>query len=178
MSEDNLKITIGLLVGLIGLLSTVIKMYHDKNREIELKLSDKKYSTYSEIITTLFDLINKQKGLNNFTEDEILNRVMDVKRDLILYGNDAIIKKFCEWEENQLKKKRLWIWVELVALARQDMGNKRTKIKADDILKSLLNEQNDYKEFKKNTYEFLNLFHQISRIIKPKKTVGMKPIRK
>lgn len=149
MSEQNLKILIGILAALIAFLSTVIKMYHDKNREIELKLSDKKYSAYSEIIATLFDLINKQKGLNNFTEDEILFRIMNVKRDLILYGNDKIVAKFFEWEDNQHNKKRLWVWVELVALARKDMGNKWTNITADDILKSLLSEQDDYKEFKK-----------------------------
>ena len=50
MDEQTLKLIIGLLSGLILILVTVIKMSHDRYREIKLKLSDKKYETYSEII--------------------------------------------------------------------------------------------------------------------------------
>lgn len=94
MDELTLKLIIGLLSGLILFLVTVLKMIHDRYREIKLKLSDKKYETYSEIIATLFDLVNKQKGLNNVTDDEILQRFLNVKRDLLLYGSDKIIRKF------------------------------------------------------------------------------------
>jgi hypothetical protein len=123
-------------------------MYHDQYREIKLKLSDKKYDTYSEIIATLFDLVNRQKGLKEFSDDELLLRIMIVKRDLLLYGNDQIIRKFFDWEINQLSGKRLWNWAELAALVRKDMGNARTKINADDILKSLLSSTDDYEAFK------------------------------
>ncbi len=74
---------------------------------------------------------------------------MDVKRDLILYGNDKIIKKFFEWEDNQLKQGyRLLNWAELAAIARKDMGNRWTIVSADDILRSLFNDKNEYIEFK------------------------------
>lgn len=148
MDELTLKLTIGLLSGLILILITVLKMYHDRYREIKLKLSDKKYDTYSEIITTLFDMVNRQKGLNKITDVEILQRLMNVKRDLLLYGNDRTIRKFFEWEENQLTGKRLWNWAQLAALVRRDMGNRWTTINADDILKSLLSPNDNYKEFK------------------------------
>ena len=153
MDEMTLKLIIGLLSGLILFLATIIKMYHDRYREIKLKLSDKKYETYSEIIATLFDMVNRQKGLNKVTDDEILQRLMNVKRDLLLYGNDKIIRKFFEWEVNQLTGKRLWNWAELAALVRKDMGNRWTSITADDILKSLLSATDNYGEFKR---ELLN----------------------
>lgn len=153
MDELTLKLIIGLLSGLILFLVTVLKMFHDRYREIKLKLSDKKYETYSEIIATLFDMVNRQKGLNTITDDEILQRLMNVKRDLLLYGNDKIIRKFFEWEINQLTGKRLWNWAELAALVRKDMGNRWTNITADDILKSLLSATDNYQDFKK---ELLN----------------------
>jgi hypothetical protein len=140
---------IGLLSGLILILVTVLKMSHDRYREIKLKLSDKKYETYSEIITILFDMVNRQKKLIQITDDAILLRMLNVKRNLILYGNDKIIRKFFEWEENQLTGKRLWNWAELVALVRKDMGNRWTKITADDILKSLLASNENYEDFKR-----------------------------
>jgi len=153
MDEMTLKLIIGLLSGIIVLLATVLKMYHDRYREVKLKLSDKKYETYSEIIATLFDMVNRQKGLIKISDDKLLLRLMTVKRNLLLYGNDAIIKKFFEWEINQLTGKRLWNWVELAALVRKDMGNRWTKISADDILKSLLSANENYEDFKK---EMLN----------------------
>jgi len=148
MDDTTLKLIIGILSGIIILLETILKMYHDRYREVQLKLSDKKYETYSEIIATLFDMVNRQKGLNQFTDDEILLRIMNVKRNLLLYGNDKIIKKFFEWEINQLTNKRLWNWVELAALVRKDMGNRWTNITADDILKSLISTTDDYLDFK------------------------------
>jgi hypothetical protein len=148
MDEVTFKLIIGLLSGIIIFLGTILKMYHDQYREIKLKLSDKKYETYSEIIATLFDLVNRQKGLKQFKDEELLLRMMTVKRDLLLYGNDRIIRKFFDWELNQLSGKRLWNWAELAALVRKDMGNARTKITADDILKSLLSPTDDYKVFK------------------------------
>ena len=153
MDELTLKLVIGLLSGLILILVTVLKMFHDRYREIKLKLSDKKYETYSEIIATLFEMVNRQKGLNKATDDEILQRLMNVKRDLLLYGNDKIVRKFFEWEINQLTGKRLWNWAELAALVRTDMGNRWTNITADDILKSLLSATDNYEDFKR---ELLN----------------------
>src|SRR5690606_37464325 len=122
MDETELKIALAILSAFSLTLVTFIKIQSDKIRDIKAKLSDKKYSTYHEILAILFDLINQTKGLKTVSEYEILKRVMDVKRDLILYGNDKIIKKFFEWEDNQLKQGyRLWNWAELAAIARKDM---------------------------------------------------------
>lgn len=149
MNESELKIALAILSTISLILVTYIKIQSDKIRDIKAKLSDKKYSTYHEILTILFDLINQTKGLKTFSDDEVLNRIMDVKRDLILYGNDKIIKKFFELEDNQLKGGyRLWNWAELAAIARKDMGNRRTRISADEILRSLFTNKNEYAEFK------------------------------
>ena len=149
MDETVLKLLVAILSGVIILLGTVIKMYHDRYREIQMKLSDKKYETYSEITATLFDMVNRQKGLKDMSDDQLLLRIMNVKRDLFLYGNDKIMRKFFEWETNQLTGKRLWNWAELTALVRKDMGNRWTGITADDVLKSLLSPGEDYKALKK-----------------------------
>ena len=154
MDDITVKIIIAILSSSVALLLGIIKMYNDRLREIKLKLSDKKYHTYSEIVGTLFEMINRQKGLSKIKDEQILKKIMDVKRDLFLYGNDAIIKKFFEWEDNRLSGKRFWNWVELAVLVRKDMGNRWTRITADDILKSLLNENDDYDSFKN---ELLNM---------------------
>lgn len=148
MDETTTQLIIVGLSSAVAILLGLLKMYHERYREIKLKLSDKKYETYSEILSTLFDMVNRQKGLNKMTNDEILQRLMNVKRDLLLYGNDTILRKFFEWEVNKLTGKRLWNWAELAALVRKDMGNRWTNITADDILKSLISDGENYEAFK------------------------------
>ena len=76
MDDITAKILLGVLSTTVLLLLGLLKMYHDRLREIKLKLSDKKYDTYFEIIATLFELINRQKGLSKITDDEIFKRMI------------------------------------------------------------------------------------------------------
>lgn len=150
MDEQTLKILLAIFSTSTVIFATWLKIQSDKIRDIKSKLSDKKYQAYHEILSILFDLINQTKKLTSVSEDEVLLRIMNVKRDLILYGNDKMIAKFFEWEDNQLKSAyRLWNWAELAAIARKDMGNRRTKVNADKILRSLFNNADDYVNFKK-----------------------------
>ena len=150
MDEQTLKILLAIFSTSTLIFATWLKIQSDRIRDIKSKLSDKKYQTYHEILSILFDLINQTKELKSVPEEQILLRIMNIKRDLILYGNDKMINKFFEWEDNQLKVAyRLWNWAELAAIARKDMGNRWTKISADKILRSLFESKNEYMEFKK-----------------------------
>lgn len=150
MDEQTLKILLAIFSTSTVIFATWLKIQSDKIRDIKSKLSDKKYQAYHEILSILFDLINQTKKLTSISEDELLLRIINVKRDLILYGNDKMVAKFFEWEDNQLKSAyRLWNWAELAAIARKDMGNRRTKVNADKILRSLFNNSDDYVSFKK-----------------------------
>lgn len=81
-------------------LTTLTTYYYNQYRDASLKLSDKKYSTYSEVVKILFDMVKEKKGLLEYTHDELLSRIIDVKSDLILYGSNKIVKQFLKWEEN------------------------------------------------------------------------------
>ncbi|WP_421977645.1 hypothetical protein [Roseivirga seohaensis] len=150
MDEQTLKILLAIFSTSTLIFATWLKIQSDKIRDIKSKLSDKKYQTYHEILAILFDLINQTKNLKSVSEDEVLLRVMNVKRDLILYGNDKMVNKFFEWEDNQLKRAyRLWNWAELAAISRKDMGNRWTRVNADKILRSLFENKLEYEDFKK-----------------------------
>ncbi|MBL0309179.1 MAG: hypothetical protein IPP77_05740 [Bacteroidetes bacterium] len=149
MSQSSLQVLIGVLSILVVLITVFLKKSHDELRDVKSKLSEKKFDTYNEILAVLFDIVKQQQKLTTISEDETLSRLMNVKRDLMLYGNDKIIRKFFEWEENQLKVGyRLWNWAELAALARRDMAYQSTSITADDILRSLFRNRHEYLEFK------------------------------
>ena len=150
LNKQTLEILLAILSTLTVIFGAWLKIQSDKLRDIKSKLSDKKYNTYQEILSILFDLITQTKKIKEIPENEILLRIFNVKRDLILYGNDKMIEKFFEWEDNQLKGAyRLWNWAELAEIARKDMGNRWTKINADQILRSLFTNKKEYVEFKK-----------------------------
>lgn len=150
MDEQTLKILLAIFSTSTLIFATWLKIQSDKIRYIKSKLSDKKYQTYHEILAILFDLINQTKDLKPVSEDEVLLRIMNVKRDLILYGNDKMVDKFFEWEDNQLRRAyRLWNWAELAAIARKDMGNRWTKVNVDKILRSLFDNKQEFEDFKK-----------------------------
>lgn len=150
MDDTLLKLTIGLLTAFATVVSALLYIANNTKRDAINKVNDKKYKVYSEILEVLFDLIKKQKGLALTSEDDVTQRMINIKRDLLLYGNDASVRKFFAWEEALGKGgRRLWIMAELAALVRKDMGNRWTTVSADDILKSLMNEQKGYRKFKK-----------------------------
>lgn len=151
LDDSLLKLYIGLLAALVALLGTLLTLSNGTKRDALNKVNDKKYKVYSEILDVLFDLIKKQKGLPTTSSNDMVQRFIDIKRDLLLYGNDRSVRKFFEWEMAQDKGgRRLWIMAELAALVRKDMGNRWTRITADDILKSLVSDSKNYEEFKRD----------------------------
>jgi hypothetical protein len=150
MNDIILKLSIGLLAALVALLGTMLTIANNTKREALSKLNEKKYKVYSEVVQVLFDLVKKQKGLKTTSGEDTTQRMIDIKQDLLLFGNDRTVRKLFEWEEAIGKGGlRLWIMAELAALVRKDMGNRHTGITADDILRSLLSDKADYRAFKK-----------------------------
>ena len=134
-----------------GVAPFVIQHYYNLYRDVQLKLSDKKYNCYAEIVNILFDILQEIKGIKKKTSDkELLRRIFSIKTNLFLYGNDDVVKKFSKWEKETSQKKQFKIWTELAVLVRKDMGNKDSKIDSDFILKSIFSNEEEYKEFKKN----------------------------
>jgi len=139
------------LIGTIPIAGFFIKHYYDLYRDVQLKLSDKKYNCYAEIINILFDLLQENKELKKKTSDkELTKRVFSIKTNLFLYGSDGVIKKFDKWEKENSQKKQFKIWTELAILVRKDMGNKYSKIDSDFLLRSIFSNEEEYNKFKKS----------------------------
>ena len=143
-----------LAVGILALISTVlvciIKMQHDKISSIKNQLSDKKYNVYNEIFSIYFDLVREGKGYMP-TNSNLPDRIIRIKKDLLIYGTDEINKKFIEWHtncgtSNEIPNFRNYI--SLFLLIRKDMGYKKSKLTEDDIIDMLTGNKNETKIFK------------------------------
>lgn len=142
---------------LTAIVTALLFVIRQRNEEIQLiqnKLSDKKYAVYSEVLTILFDVMYSQKGLRILDKDELPKRLLEVKKNLIIYAPDEIFKKFLDWNVAAQKAEGLahsLLFFELILLIRKDMGNKFTTVTIDDIIRSIV-KVSDFDEFKKTLY--------------------------
>jgi hypothetical protein len=134
-------------------LGFVIKEQLDKIKTIQNQLSDKKYKLYHEIYSLFFDIFKQQKGLQDNNNNDLVIRLIDIKKDLFIYAPDNIVKKFLEWNRyinNHLGDiKHIAVFLELFILIRKDMGNDKTEITNLDILRSIMSNDEEFNNIKK-----------------------------
>ena len=142
---------------ILGTLSTFLiwRIQHQKEKikNIESQLSDRKYKMYSELIYLLFDITNAEKIGETITQQEIVKRIIGIKRDMFLYAPDEMFKGFTNWTLELGKQTNstthFKTYFELMKLARKDMGQKETKIKLDDFMLFYMQDESEYNKFKK-----------------------------
>ena len=90
-------ILVAVLILISSGLGYIIKEQREKIKLIKSQLSEKKYNLYHEIYSIFFDIIKSEKGRKKSTVNSIGTRIIDIKKDLLIYAPDIIVKKFMEW---------------------------------------------------------------------------------
>jgi hypothetical protein len=71
---------------------------------------------------------------------------------MFIYAPDKILKKFLNWSNNTEQEtnefKRIQSFNELLILIRKDMGNHRTRINKDDVMRSIISYEEEFIKFK------------------------------
>ncbi|MBU2019063.1 MAG: hypothetical protein KJ941_05405 [Bacteroidetes bacterium] len=137
------EIAVVLLVILTSGLGYIIKKQHDRIKDIQSQLSEKKYNVYHEIFSIYFDLIKDSKTKKTISTEKLGIRIMDIKKDLLIYAPDNILQKFIEWtrytNNNETTDMRHFlIYIELFRLIRMDMGYPKTTLSEDDVWKLIM----------------------------------------
>ena len=122
---------------------------HEKERResVERQLSEKKYETYITLIDIFFELMKLGRVNNPKKLASILDRMYDANKNLMLYGSDEVINTYQKFLETARKngKADLNLFGNIIIAIRKDMGNPKTKITSDDILRQLLRDYDDAK---------------------------------
>ena len=146
-----------LILWALGICSTylffVLQKKNDKIKNIESQLSDKKYKVYHDIFSTIFDLLKDSKKIKPIDNSELVERLIDIKKDMIIYAPDEVLRKFLQWQnfvgDNPSDQGHFNIYLDLLVLIRKDMGNSKTEINKDDILRSIMTSTEEFNKFKK-----------------------------
>lgn len=158
MMEYSLSIS-ELLVAVLTLvgagLGYQIKTQHEELRMVRSQLSERKYQMYSEIFQLFFDLMKDQKGLTKPQKQQVMvSKMMDVKRDMVIYAPDHIFKQYNLWYRHisgvnaSDTAESLRIYLDLFVMIRKDMGHSKTTIDKDDILRLITQKDTDFNQMK------------------------------
>lgn len=153
MNENIVTIIAAGLSGIVAILLFLLQRKNEQLKIVKEKISDKKYEAYNQVLSIFFDLFKSVKNLKNVNEKQLSNKIIDLKKFLLLYANDDILRKFFDWnksaqtEENRLAQFDKYL--ELMILIRKDMGNPDTKITTDEVLRSLADSEETYLELKR-----------------------------
>lgn len=141
------------LIYALGLILTftlfIIQRQKRTIKEISARLYDKKYNLYNEVLSLFFDIL-KGKDSKDIDElaTEIGHRIIDVKKELLLYAPDHILKKFIEWSNfatnnTENNRKHIQIFIEVMTLVRKDMGHPKTAFNEEDFWKLIMKSDQD-----------------------------------
>lgn len=134
-----------------GLLFFLLNKQNDKIKNIESQLSDKKYKTYHELFSIFFELLKGQKNIKESNEKDTVEKLIDIKKDMMIYAPDKVLNKFLEWQnfvgDHPSDQKHLIIYLDLLVLIRKDMGNSKSQITRDDILRSIFSSSDEMLKF-------------------------------
>lgn len=156
---------INLFLGIISTVATVIcallgAMLHRKTERIKImegQLSEKRYSAYAKLYDFFYEVFKNTKDKKYTTDKEMRNKLIDAKKELIMYGTDEVVFAMNKYL-NSLVDTNTYIqldyFLDVMLLIRKDMcGN--TNLDRDDILLSIMQDKNElqkFKEMKRNNF--------------------------
>lgn len=144
------ELAVCVLTIIASALGYIIKRQHDKIQVIQNQISEKKYEVYNEIFGIFFDLMRQGKGYKLEGDKNLPNRIIRIKKELLIYGTDDIIKQFTIWHtccNSPTPLTNMKHYLKLFTLIRKDMGYKNTRIKEKEILRFIMGDDYEFEKF-------------------------------
>jgi hypothetical protein len=126
----------------LALLAGVGWLYrHERERRasVERQLSEHKYGAYIELLNIFFDMFKATRKKTTMPQTKLVDRMTDANKDLMIYGSDDVALTYQRWMEKARRGHPvLRDFGEVVIAIRRDMGNPKTRMTPDDVLRQLI----------------------------------------
>ena len=132
-----LSILISAIVALAGI---IIAKQTEKLRTMREQLSEKKYKAYADAVKMFYSILKDAKAHRTTKNDEMMGKMIDIKRDIFMYGSDKVFKAFNTWLLSTTfsnDKAQFAAFLDFVLEMRKDLCNGKTKLTKHDILLNL-----------------------------------------
>ena len=135
----------------IVILGWYIHRQTERIKVMENLISEKKNEAYSSFVGLFYDLLKQSKENKSLDTHDGLEKMMEIKKTLFLYGSDRVFKAMNEWlkycNPQYDQKEMLNKVLKLLVLIRKDLQN-NSKLKVDDILLNIMQSEEEVKKFK------------------------------
>ena len=135
----------------IVILGWYIHRQTEKIKVMENLISEKKNEAYSSFVGLFYDLLKQSKENKSLDTHDGLEKMMEIKKTIFMYGSDRVFKAMNEWlkycNPQYDQKEMLNKVLKLLVLIRKDLQN-NSKLKVDDILLNIMQSEEEVKKFK------------------------------
>ena len=141
-----LSILISAIVAVAGF---IIAWQTEKLRTMREQLSEKKYNAYADAVKMFYSVLKDTKANRTTNNREMMDRMIDIKRDIFMYGSDKVFKVFNKWllsTTNSNDKAQFAAFLDFVLEMRKDLCNNKTKLTKHDILLNLTQSEDEAKK--------------------------------
>ena len=149
MSQDNIIALLSVLISaIVAIAGIIIAWQTEKLRTMREQLSEKKYSAYADAVKMFYSVLKDAKANRTTNNKEMMARMIDIKRDIFMYGSDKVFKAFNTWllsTTNSSEKAQFATFLDFVLEMRKDLCNNKTKLKKHDILLNLTQSEEEAK---------------------------------
>ena len=150
MSHENIIELLSILISaIVALAGFIIARQTEKLRTMREQLSEKKYKAYADAVKMFYSVLKDSRLHKPTNNKEMLMNMIDIKRDIFMYGSDKVFKAFNTWlleaKENN-DKKQFSAFLDFVLEMRKDLCNGKTNLTKHDILLNLTQSDEEAKQ--------------------------------
>ena len=150
MSQENLIALLSILISaIVAVAGFIIAWQTEKLRTMREQLSEKKYNAYADAVKMFYSVLKDTKANRTTNNREMMDRMIDIKRDIFMYGSDKVFKVFNKWllsTTNSNDKVQFAAFLDFVLEMRKDLCNNKTKLTKHDILLNLTQSEDEAKK--------------------------------
>ena len=150
ISQDVLNMILTVFVpAIVAVAGIVIAWQTEKLRTMREQLSEKKYNAYADAVKIFYSILKDTNAHRATNNDEMMDRMIDIKRDIFMYGSDKVFKAFNKWllsTTNSNDKAQFAAFLDFVLEMRKDLCDGKTKLTKHDILLNLTQSEDEAKK--------------------------------
>ncbi len=141
MSQENIIALLSVLISaIVAVAGIIIAWQTEKLRTMREQLSEKKYNAYADAVKMFYSIMKDSRLHKPTNNDEMLEKMIDIRRDIFMYGSDKVFQAFNTWllaaKENN-NKEQFSAFLDFVLEMRKDLCSNKTKLTKHDILLNL-----------------------------------------
>lgn len=141
MSQDLIIAILAIIIpAVVTVAGIIIARQTEKLRTMREQLSEKKYKAYADAVKMFYSVLKDIKSNKQTNTSDAMQKMIDMKRDIFMYGSDKVFKAFNLWllkTGSSDSNAQFAAFLDFVLEMRKDLCNNKTKLTKEDILINL-----------------------------------------